>query len=259
MYITHDVLNGDYIAERLRFPVTVKCFDCVTSTSTMLKELVREKECKTTLFVADSQTAGRGRTGRSFFSPKGSGVYFSLLIAQSSYTAAVGDATMYAAVAAVRAIKSTFGKDAGIKWVNDVYIGDKKCVGILTERVFGRDNIPYLIIGIGTNVYFPDGGFGDLSKIACAVTDKKNENGRNDYVIDLLNRFYALQSEPRESIINEYASLSILIGRTVEVIATGGSYHAVCKRILSDGNLVVERADGSEQVLNSGEVRLKLK
>ena len=212
------------------------------------------------LVAADSQSAGRGRLGRSFFSPEHSGVYMTLILRPVCSPEKASLITSLAAVAAARAVEKLSGADVKIKWVNDLYIGGKKICGILSEAGFGMEagQLDYVAVGIGVNVRkmeFPP----ELREIAGSIG---NETGavpeRNELTAGILNELEALwdQLETGE-FLEESRRRSNVIGRDVLVIQNGRQYPARALDIDGQGRLVVRTAEGTT-ALGFGEVSLKL-
>ena len=136
-------------------------YDCVDSTNTRLAQLAQEGAPEYTAVIASAQTAGRGRAGHSFYSPAGSGVYFSLLLRPGfAPETAAQLITPACAVAAAETIEAVSGERARIKWVNDVYVRGRKVCGVLTEaRQDGRGGLAWVVAGIGINISCPRGGW----------------------------------------------------------------------------------------------------
>jgi BirA family biotin operon repressor/biotin-[acetyl-CoA-carboxylase] ligase len=212
------------------------------------------------VFIADGQTAGRGRRGRSFASPHGAGIYMSILIRPDG---AIGDltaVTTFTAVAVCRAIEKICGLSADVKWVNDIYFKGKKLGGILTEGALAEDmrSTKYVIVGIGLNVrraQMPD----ELSDIvisleeACGAVLDRNRL-ITEIIYEFLSGFSAFSSpEIRE----EYKRRSFLVGREVTVHRLDRSYSAKVLAIDDDMSLLLRLHDGSMEKLNTGEVSVK--
>lgn len=230
-----------------------------------------------TVLVAGEQTAGRGRLGRKFYSPGGTGLYFSLVYAAGSVSDP-GKITAVAAVAVCRAIKSVFNVDAGIKWVNDIFVSGKKVCGILTEGIVNplSGAVEAAVIGIGINIYFSSKMPEDLSLRAGGICgsslssagDENADSGKNAEMKDRLlcrtieNLVEILdgREEAFFSAMEEYKARSTLIGKTVTVSPVIDSrerqYDAVVTGITDDAQLVVRTSDGREKTLSSGEVTL---
>lgn len=227
------------------------------------------------LFVAETQTSGRGRMGRAFVSSAGSGVYFSLLYAPKNGIRNPALFTAAAAVAVCRAVRSLYDVSCGIKWVNDVFLGGKKIVGILTEGItnFETEVVEAAVVGIGINIRAQNVS-GDLAKIIgsieefCAAEKKSVPMHTKNVIVaavvaELLAFYEAFESEDFEKIakmMDEYKKSSILIGKKVKVnpVAgmSGASFSAVVKDISDEANLIVETEDGTRKELYSGEVSL---
>ena len=150
-----DILSQSTIERLCGENTDIKIFESLDSTNNEAKrETANGKTDKPLLIISEEQTLGRGRNGRNFYSPKGTGLYFSLVTSpKSDLTSAVG-ITSYAAVCVVEAIKELTGTDTKIKWVNDIYLDGKKLCGILTEAVsdFETGTVSNIIIGIGINL-----------------------------------------------------------------------------------------------------------
>ncbi len=174
------------------------------STNTVAKEFARNGAPEGTVVVAGKQSAGRGRMGRSFFSPGDTGIYMSILERPAISSEEVIFLTTTAAVAVCEAIESVCGfkeGTCGIKWVNDIFIGGKKVCGILTESSFstdkdGRPVTEFCVVGIGINCYEPEGGFPeDIKNTAGALMSEHKEGLRNSLCREILKRFEVYYKE----------------------------------------------------------------
>lgn len=263
--------------------VRLEYFDTIDSTNSEAKRrlgAVPPEEYRLfhkTVLVAGEQTAGRGRLGRKFYSPGGTGLYFSLVYAAGSVSDP-GKITAVAAVAVCRAIKSVFNVDAGIKWVNDIFVSGKKVCGILTEGIVNplSGAVEAAVIGIGINIYFSSKMPEELSLRAGGICgsslpgagDENAYGGKNAEMKDRLlcrtieNLVEILdgREEAFFSAMEEYKARSTLIGKTVTVSPVIDSrerqYDAVVTGITDDAQLVVRTSDGREKTLSSGEVTL---
>ncbi len=233
--------------------VKVCVYDTVTSTNDVAKEL-----CKTTdgrvLIVAEEQTNGRGRQGKSFFSPKGSGLYFSLVLDTYSPAFEFTGVTCAVAVATARAIEKLTDLKVKIKWVNDIYIEDKKVCGILVQAVSENSVIKKLIIGVGINVStvdFPD----EIKGIAASL----NKNiDRNILTAEIANNISELIFRNPDEYIVEYKEKSNVIGKEITYLQNNILYTAKAVDIDSNGGLVVEK-DGERITLTSGEISVRFR
>ena len=239
----------------------IEVFQTIDSTNKYLFKKGSEGGREGLVAVAESQGCGKGRLGRTFFSPSG-GVYFSILLRPDKNSHVTERLTVLGALAVCESINELFGVGAGIKWVNDIYIGNKKCSGILTEASidFESGSVAYAVLGVGINVYAPDGGYpDDIKDIACAV-DVAVPNAKNKLVATVLNKlleyYYNFNNE---TVVERYRALSIMVGQTVIVKRDSGDRKAVCKAIDDECRLVVKYLDDNEQeTLYYGEVSLCL-
>ena len=212
----NDILSSYSIKQHLKNPhLDISVFSSVTSTNTILKEMAEQGAKEGTVIIAEEQTAGRGRTGKQFYSPKGTGIYISILLRPDIPAEESLFLTTSAAVATARAIEDVSDKRALIKWVNDIYLEDKKTCGILTEGAFNVETgkLDYAIVGIGINVCIPDGGFPDnIKDIATAIFDKQTDsiNKRSILIANLLDYFMEYYKDFKsKSYVKEYIERSI--------------------------------------------------
>ncbi|MCQ2446057.1 MAG: biotin--[acetyl-CoA-carboxylase] ligase [Clostridia bacterium] len=211
------------------------------------------------IFLAEEQTAGRGRLGRSFFSP-GGGIYLSFLLRPEMKAEEIPRLTTLAAVAVSEAIEEVAGCAPGIKWVNDVYIAGKKAVGILNEAGFSPDGgVSWVVTGIGINAYAPKGGFPEeLADIAAAVWPE--DNGRkNELTEEVIRRFLSYyRSLDFKSIHEKYKKRCFVPGKDIFVLRNGERFPARALDIDEENHLLVRYPDGREEALATGEVSIRL-
>ncbi len=252
-------LTAAAVTARLRTPgLAVTALENTDSTNTCVRRLAEDGAPEGTVVVAAAQTAGRGRSGKSFLSPAGTGLYMSVLLRPQL---AMGDAlliTTAAAVAVAHAVERVAAVTAQIKWVNDVYVDGKKVCGILTEGALDLENggLRYAILGIGINLCPPAGGFPpELAPIAGALTETGGEALRAPLAAAVLDEFFALYPHLTEKpFYDDYVSRSLLTGRQIEVLRGGMHLPATALGIDRDLHLRVRYADGSEENLAAGEV-----
>ena len=237
-------------------------YDSVDSTNLVLRKLAGEGSAEGTVVIAAEQTGGRGRKGRSFYSPQGTGVYVSLLLKPKI---APDDATLItttAAVAVCEAVETLSGESAGIKWVNDVFLRGKKVCGILTEGSFDMESgqFEYAILGSGINVFAPEGGFPpEIREIAGSVLTSPAPDAKNRMIAEYLNRFLPLYRKLGDAATNaEYRRRSFVLGRMVNVLAADRSTPARAIDVDDHCRLIVEFADGHRESLSSGEISVKV-
>ena len=237
------------------------CFSSVDSTNSAARRHAAEGGATPTLFVADSQSAGRGRMGRSFFSPAETGVYMTLLldVTRDEPTSTVA-LTSAAAVAVVRAASAVTGADCLIKWVNDVYVGGRKACGILAES-FGFGECRYACVGVGINLCtsdFPE----ELVDIAGALRRDASQELRRELTVAVAAELFDIFEDVRRgdtSYMTEYRSRSMVLGKRVTFVRNGCVGEGIAVDIEDGGGLVVEADGGARTVLNSGEITLRVK
>ena len=230
---------------------TACVFEELPSTNTVLKEYAKQGAPEMTSVIAASQTGGRGRGDHTFFSPKGSGVYFSILL-RPARGFSPADITATAAVAACEAIEDLAGVRAEIKWLNDIYIGGKKVAGILAECFFEGD-APVVILGVGINLLPPAGGFpAEIASRAGAVLEKSRQRFlRERAMIAFFQRFERLYRSGG-SVYASYRQRLFVLGKPV--VFEGK--RATARDILPDFRLELAFEDGTHRYLDSGEVSL---
>lgn len=267
--IENDSFGVDFLHSSLGISSEkIHIFESVVSTNTLMKEYA-EKGCgEWEIIISRTQSGGRGRIGRSFFSSRDSGLYLSILLRPSFSPQNANLITTCAAVCACEAIFRVCKVKADIKWVNDIYIDGKKVAGILTEGDVDLENglFKYAVIGIGINVYTPKEGFpDDIKSIAGAVFN--NSDTREDVRLALASEFIkAFMKRYRnlmndDSLYSEYSQRMFLTGKDVDVILHCGNTvkKAVVLGVEPDFSLKVRYDDMTEEKLYGGEVSLRVK
>lgn len=246
------------IKEQLSFDCEVELLETIDSTNLYLKR--KGAVARDMLVVAKTQTAGKGRHGKSFYSDE-NGIYMSLLINKTIPVKDIYLLTVSAAVAVAEALNDLFGIDAKIKWVNDIYCGNKKLCGILCEGVLNSEGCyERSIIGIGINVFkspFP----AEINDIATSLENFVDSSriDKKEIVSNVSNRLFDLifHSAPTE-IVERYRHASLMIGREIAVLTAEGSYRATVLDIDQTAQLVIRKETGEILSLNSGEISIKL-
>ena len=238
--------------------ITVFSFEQVDSTNTLARQMITSGEASApALFIANSQTSGRGRMGRSFFSPSDTGLYMSLALDITAFDiSSVTRMTSAAAVAVCRAIKEILDKDPQIKWVNDLFLDGKKVCGILAESFFSADR-RYAVIGIGINI--------STESFPCEIEQIAGSLGsdsavRRELTITTVRNLFDILSAVQNgdvSYMNEYRAHSCVLGKTVDFTSCGITKTGVATVVDDDGALTVKLPDGSEELLSSGEISLR--
>ncbi len=207
--------------------------------------------------VADTQTNGRGRHGKSFYSPDKTGLYMSILLRPELSVHDSLYITPMAAVAVCQAIEKTCQTTCQIKWVNDIFLGQKKVGGILAEASFNHinDKTDYVILGIGINLEMPDDGFPcEIADIADALKAKNIKDELMNNIIDEVFKLY--DKLPDTDFLEAYKSHSNLIGKKITVLGDE-PYICTVLDIDSQCRLIIENENGNITALSSGEVSIK--
>ena len=242
-----EALNRDFEG------VCVYSFDEIDSTNTEAKRMVAEGFCGDAIITAKTQTAGRGRMGRSFYSPAATGAYFSILHTLTTPLCDAVAITSAAAVAVMRAIRNLTGIQTEIKWVNDLYYNDKKICGILTEATSIGENT-HVIVGVGINLNtddFPE----ELTGIAGSLDTQID-------AAELIAQIYReivfyLNAPNNRDWLSDYREYSCVIGRRVAWVSEGTTHEGFAESIDADGALFI-RAENAELIrLHTGEISLK--
>ena len=241
---------------------SIEYHDSIDSTNNRAKELAAQGCPAGTLVVANQQTAGRGRQGRPFYSPSGSGVYFSVVLRPSFALADITAVTSFAAVCTAQAIEEVFVTPVQIKWVNDLFAQGRKCCGILTEASILPESggIDYIVVGIGVNVSAPEGGFpGEVAQVAQALCEGNPDanDGRARLAAHAANLLaQGAETIPSKPHLEEYRRRSLLDGRSVTVEQGRESFRALVLGVNDDLTLQVQLEDGSQRALSHGEVHI---
>lgn len=202
-----------------------------------------------TCVIAQKQSAGRGRIGKKFFSPSESGLYLSILLKPESFVPE--NFTAAAAVAVARAIEELSQKKAKIKWVNDVYINNKKVCGILCEALFVKDKPQYVIVGIGVNLLKPQNDFdAEIKNIAGAVFEDVNVNF-DAFAARVIDNFFKAIKE--NDFLQEYKERSLLLGRQVTFFDFSTEYQGTVEQIDDDFAIIISTDKGKLR-FKSGEI-----
>lgn len=242
--------------------------DEVDSTNTQAKRIAEEtgSEGHGTVVVADMQTSGRGRRGRSWSSPHGTGIFFTILLKPEIEISNAPMLTLVKALATAVGIRELTGLDAKIKWPNDIVVNGKKVVGILTELSAQIDYVNHIVIGTGINVHqseFPE----EIAKTATSLDLELHREGRQlelprakllAMVLGHFENYYEifLKTQELSALAEEYNSLLANCGRKVRVLDPQGEYEGQAIGIDNRGELLVEREHGIVKV-SSGEVSVR--
>ncbi len=233
----------------------------ITSTNTTARELAAKGAAHGTLVIADRQTGGRGRRGRSFASPAGTGLYLSMIVRSQLPMEQVVLVTSAAAVAVCRAVEEVTGKQLSIKWVNDLFYGGKKCCGILTEAAADMESggLDHLVVGIGLNLLPPkDGWPQELREIAGSIFEQGEPVDRCRLAAAIIEKLLeACALLPDTGFMQEYRRRNLVPGRDIYIVQNGSRRPAHAQAITDDGHLLVRLADGTPEELSFGEVSIR--
>ncbi len=249
-----DVLSKQGIAYYLTEEIDIFSYKTIDSTNTQMKKLAINGGKNHSVIVSEEQSAGRGRFGRSFYSPAQKGVYMSVLLKTGDSLQNATMITIKTAVAVRRAIAKLYDIEVAIKWVNDLYYRGKKVCGILSEAIsdFESGMIEAIIIGIGINVStdnFP------LEMASIATSLGLQEANRNQFIAEILNQLFAIIDEDFKLVLNEYRMASCVLHKQITFNQKGEQFTGLVREINDLGNLVVS-SNGAEMVLTAGEVSI---
>ncbi len=233
--------------------VSVHVFDEIDSTNTEAKRMTLDGFTGDALLVARSQTAGRGRMGRSFYSPEGKGAYFSILHTLHTPLCDAVAITSAASVAVMRAIRILTGIQTEIKWVNDLYYNKKKICGILTEAVSTGEST-HVIVGIGINLDtadFPE----ELTGIAGSLDAQIDTCALIAEVYRQIARY--LQNPSEREWLDDYRAHSCVLGRKVVWTEAQKTRIGIAEAIDEDGALLIRDEKNELVRLHTGEISLR--
>lgn len=259
----NDIISADSIKKYLTVPINnIEVYKTVTSTNDLAKQYALDLKPEGTVIVAREQTAGRGRKGRSFYSPMSTGVYISVLLRPELTAEKTLYITTAAAVAVAKAIEKISGKEAKIKWVNDIFVDGKKVCGILTEGAidFETGKMQYAVLGIGVNIKKPENDFpSEIQNIAGSVFDTTDKEVSSIIVAEILNNFMNYYKNlANKPFYEEYKKRMFLIGKQLTVYSGKDSYPAVAIDLDEELSLIVKDENGNIKKLNTGEVSIKI-
>ncbi len=236
----------------------IEIFDTIDSTSNEAKRAIERGLKSEAIFISRHQTAGRGRHGKSFYSPDGSGLYFSVVLHPEIPLNKAIMLTVAAAVATREIVEKQTKKHPMIKWVNDIFIDNKKVCGILAEAVndYEKGIIKSAVIGIGINIT-TEGFPKELDGIASSLG---KDIDRNETVAFIFKRLKDIckDLENNKSFIDEYRKHSLVIGKNISFVRNGIDHKAKAVDISDNGELLVITEEGEEMLLNSGEISIRL-
>lgn len=250
------LMHTDWVAKEVLY------FDTIDSTNTKAQELAEKGYQSGTLVVADKQESGKGRRGRSWVSPSGTGIFMTLMIKPDINPNNASMLTLVAALAVAKAITSVTGEEALIKWPNDIVINGKKVCGILTEMNAQFDYINHIVVGIGINVHnesFPE----EISQMASSLMIEAGGKRfhRAQIIAETMSYFEQyydtfLKTQDLSALVREYDKLLVNRNKSVRVLDPKEPFDGKAMGITSKGELIVDTWE-SRKLVSSGEVSVR--
>lgn len=256
-----EVFSRDSIIKHLQRDIDLIFYEQVDSTNNVAKMLAQDGKGEGTVVVAKSQTSGKGRMGRSFISSSKNGLYLTIVLKPAIPVHKCVNITVLGAVALCEAIEKIGLTECRIKWVNDIYINEKKVSGILTEAAidFESGRLQYAVIGMGINVSTPIGGFDpEIKDIATAIFEKEPQGElKSRLCAEIIDRFfYHYGKIEKMEYLDKYREKSMIINEMVDVLTGDKVISGRAIDIDENANLVIDT--GKEIIkFNSGEARVR--
>lgn len=245
---------------------TVLFYDCIDSTNAQAKLEAENGAESGTLIVAEMQTAGRGRRGRTWDSPAGSNLYFTLILRPDFAPDQASMLTLVMALAVARGVEQAMSGTTlphpQIKWPNDIVINGKKVCGILTEMGVRQNNIEHVLVGVGINVHKQEFAQDLVDKATSIEAECGQKVSRKKLLADIMEAFEEYYStfekdENLESLMELYNRKLVNCNREVRVLDPQGEYTGVATGINDKGELCVTLPDGSTTQVYAGEVSVR--
>lgn len=250
------LLHTDWVAKEVLY------FDTIDSTNTKAQELAEKGYPSGTLVVADKQESGKGRRGRSWVSPSGTGIFMTLMIKPDINPNNASMLTLVAALAVAKAITSVTDDEAMIKWPNDIVVNGKKVCGILTEMNAQFDYINHIVVGIGINVHnesFPE----EISQMASSLMIEAGGKRfhRAQIIAETMSYFEQyydtfLKTQDLSALVREYDKLLVNRNKSVRVLDPKEPFDGKAMGITPKGELIVDTWE-SRKLVSSGEVSVR--
>lgn len=250
------LMHTDWVAKEVLY------FDTIDSTNTKAQELAEKGYPSGTLVVADKQESGKGRRGRSWVSPSGTGIFMTLMIKPDINPNNASMLTLVAALAVAKAVTSVTGEEAMIKWPNDIVVNSKKVCGILTEMNAQFDYINHIVVGIGINVHnesFPE----EISQMASSLMIEAGGKRfhRAQIIAETMSYFEQyydtfLKTQDLSALVREYDELLVNRNKSVRVLDPKEPFDGKAMGITPKGELIVDTWE-SRKLVSSGEVSVR--
>jgi BirA family biotin operon repressor/biotin-[acetyl-CoA-carboxylase] ligase len=234
----------------------------IDSTNLLAKELAIKGAEEGTLILAENQTQGRGRMGRSWVSSESKDLLLSLILRPELQPVEVFRLMILSSWATARAIASLLPLEPQIKWPNDIFINGRKAGGILIEFAAEQDQVAFVVIGIGLNVNFDPGAYPELAEIATSLSNETGqEMDRLALLVALLqelDRGYRLLKEQQfPSIRKEWQSLLMILGKQVRIISGEEVAEGLAEGVDENGALILRDFQGHRKKIYTGDVSLR--
>ncbi|WP_455715917.1 biotin--[acetyl-CoA-carboxylase] ligase [Anaerosporobacter sp.] len=260
-----DVITSEAILSKLQTKYMgrqVFCYDEVTSTNTVAKRLADEGNIEGTLVVSDTQNGGKGRRGRSWESPKGTGVFMTVILRPQIKPIYASMLTLVAALALNDAITNLTGLEAKIKWPNDIVVNKKKVCGILTELSAEVDYINHIVVGIGINVGTRDFKEELKDKATSLLLESGKSINRTELIAKAMEYFEGyyeqfLKTHDLSGLKEAYTKVLINKDQVVKILAEENSYTGIARGITDEGHLLVEKDNHELVEVYAGEVSVR--
>lgn len=248
------MLDIEYLKKKLpEFKIVY--FDKIDSTNNEAKRRILSGERKKCIYIASCQTSGRGRQGKSFYSPAKTGLYLSFAYPSERNASDPVFITSQSAVAVAEAIEDAADVKCGIKWINDIYILGKKVSGILAESVLAEE--PFIIVGIGINLFTKD--FPDDIKDRAGSVSRPDLDATQLAAKVCENMAYFIRNPNDRGYLSSYRAHSIVLGEKIEFTKNSVKYSGRAVSLTDRAYLTVLKDDGTTDILNSGEISLRVK
>lgn len=230
------------------------------STNTLAMGMATDGAPDGTVVIAETQTGGKGRLGRTWASPRGN-LFLSVILRPSLPTHRAPIITLMGAVAVAAAIRTYTGLNAGIKWPNDILIGGRKAGGLLTEMSAEQDRIRHVVLGIGVNVNLdraelPDGVAETATSLAAEQGGTLDRTTLLRAVLEELDRWYACLLGDETAVLEAWKALNVTLGRAIAVSGQDGTFTGIATDIDTEGRLLVLLTDGTTRTVAAGDVTI---
>lgn len=251
-----------YIQAECPWRDTLLWFPTIDSTNVQAMRLAADGAPHGTVLIAGHQTQGRGRLGRSFQSPQGSGVYLSVILRPDCPPEQLMHLTCAAGVAMMEAVETVSGIRPQMKWINDLVIGSKKLGGILTQMSVDKGLVRYAVIGIGINCLQKEGDFPpEIAGLATSLSMAAKKSIKPEVLaaamVEALHKMSLRLFSEKSQIMEAYKQNCITLDKDIQVLRPDAIRPGVAMDLDEDGGLLVRYPDGSQETVSSGEVSVR--